>query len=50
MTATYQLLPSLSPDDYGRLKASIAAKGGLVPVELDEHGDLLDGYHRKSHC
>lgn len=42
----YQLLPNLPEDDYARLKADIAERGVLVPVELDEHGNVLDGHHR----
>lgn len=42
----YQLLPDLPADDYARLKADIAQRGVLVPVELDEHGNVLDGHHR----
>lgn len=43
----YQLLPELAADDYARLKADIAERGVLVPVEVDEHGVVLDGHHRK---
>ena len=42
----YQLLPDLPADDYERLKADIAERGVLVAVELDEHGNVLDGHHR----
>ncbi len=42
----WQLLPALSGDEYEALKADIAAHGVLVPVEVDERGDLLDGHHR----
>lgn len=42
----YQLLPDLPADDYARLKADIAQRGVLVPVELDEAGHVLDGHHR----
>lgn len=43
---TYQVMPSLSPEDYEQLKADIAERGVLVPVELDEAGNVLDGHHR----
>lgn len=43
----YQLLPELAADDYARLKADIAERGVLVPVEVDEHGVVLDGHHRQ---
>lgn len=42
----YQLLPPLSPDEFAALKADVALHGILVAVELDEHGELLDGHHR----
>ncbi len=45
-SAPYQLLPPLSDEEYQSLRADIAAHGILVPVELDEAGQLLDGHHR----
>lgn len=42
----YQLLPALHKDDYERLKADIALRGVMVPVEVDEDGAILDGHHR----
>lgn len=39
-------MPGLTPVEYEALKADIAAHGVLVPVEVDENGDLLDGHHR----
>ena len=44
--AAYQILPPLTADEYAALKADIAAHGVLVPVELDEAGQVLDGHHR----
>jgi N6-adenosine-specific RNA methylase IME4 len=44
----YQVMPPLSADDYESLKADIAARGVMVPVEYDEHGNILDGHHRAS--
>lgn len=44
---SYQLLPELAADDYARLRADIAERGVLVPVEVDEHGAILDGHHRQ---
>jgi ParB-like chromosome segregation protein Spo0J len=41
-----QLLPDLELEEYQALKADIAARGVLVPVELDEAGVILDGHHR----
>jgi len=43
----YQVLPDLTPIEYEALKADIAQHGVLVPVEMDENGELLDGHHRK---
>lgn len=44
---TYQLLPVLAEDDYQRLRADIAARGVLVPIEVDENGAVLDGHNRQ---
>jgi len=44
------LLPPLSADEYEALKADIAERGCLVPVELDEDGQVLDGAHRIRAC
>lgn len=44
----YQLLPSLSADEYAALSADIKARGVMVPVELDEAGAILDGHHRSA--
>lgn len=41
-----QLFPDLRPDEYEALKADIAKRGILVPVEFDQAGALLDGHHR----
>jgi ParB-like chromosome segregation protein Spo0J len=50
MEERYQLLPPLSPEEYAALKADIAARGVLVPVEYDEEGHILDGVHRVQIC
>lgn len=42
----YQLLPPLSEEEYLALKADVAKRGVLVPVEVDENGAILDGHHR----
>lgn len=42
----YQVMPDLTPIEYEALKADIASNGVLIPVEMDENGDLLDGHHR----
>lgn len=46
MTETYQLFAPLPDDEYQALKADIAKRGVLVPVEVDETGRVLDGHHR----
>lgn len=42
----YQLLPRLSDEEYGTLKADIAENGVRVPIDVDEDGVILDGHHR----
>src|SRR5690606_4370071 len=46
----YQILPGLSAEEYEALKAGIAQRGVQVPVEYDEDGNILDGYHRVRAC
>jgi len=46
MSATYQVLDPLRPEEYKALRADIAARGVLVPVEKDEAGNVLDGHNR----
>lgn len=46
----YQVMPPLSSDEYAELKADIAARGVMVPVEFDEQGNVLDGHHRLKIC
>lgn len=47
MTADrYQLLPPLGDEAFAALRESIAERGVLVPVEVDETGAVLDGHHR----
>lgn len=48
--APYQVMPSLSADEYAALKADIAARGVQVPVEYDDRGNILDGHHRVQIC
>lgn len=43
----YQLLPPLSADENAALRADIEAHGIRVPVDVDEHGQVLDGHHRR---
>lgn len=42
----YQVCEPLTNSEYADLKASIAEHGVLVPVEVDEQGNILDGHHR----
>ncbi len=42
----YQVMPDLTPIEYEALKADIEERGVLVPVEMDEDGNILDGHHR----
>lgn len=46
----FQVMPPLSKDEYEGLKAQIAQYGVLVPVEYDEEGNILDGFHRVQVC
>ncbi len=44
--ATYQLFDPLRPEEYAALEADIVARGVMVAVEIDEAGEILDGYNR----
>jgi hypothetical protein len=46
----YQVMPPLTDEEYEALKADIAERGVQVPVEYDEDGNILDGYHRVRAC
>ena len=46
----YQVMPALPAEDYEALKADIAARGVMVAVEVDEYGNILDGYNRIKVC
>jgi len=46
VSASYQLLPPLTVEERAALKADIAARGIMVPVEVDEAGAILDGHNR----
>ncbi len=50
MNEPYQSMPPLSDDEYDALKADIATRGVLVPIEVDETGAILDGHHRHRAC
>jgi len=44
--ASYQLFAPLRAEKYLALKADIEKRGVMVPVEVDENGEVLDGHHR----
>lgn len=46
MSTPYQLLPPLTAEAYAALRADIAARGVMVPIERDESGAILDGHNR----
>ena len=46
----FQVVPPLSDDEFAALKADIELRGVMVPVELDEEGNVLDGHHRVRAC
>ena len=50
MTETLQLFEALPEEEFTRLKTSIADRGLLVPITTDQHGTILDGYHRHKAC
>ena len=46
----YQVMPELTAEEYAELKADIARRGVMVPIEYDELGNVLDGHHRLKIC
>lgn len=42
----FQLFSDLPDEKYAALKADIAINGVLVPIEVDQDEELLDGHHR----
>ena len=46
----YQVMPPLSAEEYAELKEDIQRRGVMVPIEFDEHGNVLDGHHRLKIC
>lgn len=48
--ADYQVMPELSVEEYAELKADIEQRGVMIPIEYDEYGNVLDGYHRLKIC
>lgn len=50
MNRDYQVMPALAESDFEALKADIAERGVLIPVEYDDEGNILDGHHRVRAC
>jgi len=50
MTEQFQLFDLLPDDEFAALKADIAKRGVLVPIEYDSDGRILDGHHRERAC
>lgn len=46
----YQVMPPLTDEEYAELKSDIEQRGVMVPIEYDEHGNVLDGHHRLQIC
>ena len=46
----YQTMPPMPPEQFAALKADIAERGVLTPIDVDEHGTILDGHHRHRAC
>jgi ParB-like chromosome segregation protein Spo0J len=46
----YQTQDPLSDEDFAILERDILERGVLVPIEFDEHGNVLDGHHRLKIC
>jgi ParB-like chromosome segregation protein Spo0J len=42
----YQFMPDMTPEEFAALKADIAERGVVTPIDLDETGAILDGHHR----
>lgn len=42
----YQLFDPLDPEASAALETDIRRRGVMVPVEMDEKGEILDGHHR----
>ncbi len=46
----YQVMPAMPPEQFEALKVDITERGVLVPIDVDEHGYILDGHHRYRAC
>src|SRR5262245_10526863 len=45
-TSKYQLMPDMTPAEFKTLKADIAERGVVVPIDVDATGEVLDGHQR----
>lgn len=45
-SAVYQMMPALDAETEAALRASIEQWGVLVPVVVNQHGEIIDGHHR----
>lgn len=46
----YQIFPPLTPDEFAALKNSIVQYGVLVPIIMDDEGNVVEGHHRSLVC
>lgn len=46
VSGRYQFMSELAPDVFAALKADIAIRGVLTPIDVDEEGNILDGHTR----
>jgi ParB-like chromosome segregation protein Spo0J len=49
-THAYQVMPPHTPEQYAALKADIAAHGVQEPIDVDEEGEIVDGFTRARIC
>lgn len=47
MSAPFQVMPSLTTEEFTALLADVAERGIVVPVVVDQHGRVLDGHNRR---
>lgn len=45
--APFQLFPTLDPSTESALRESIRRWGVIVPIVVDQHGQIIDGHHRR---
>ena len=46
MGKKYQLFDDLREEEFSALEADIVKRGVMVPIEVDEKGNILDGHNR----